>query len=751
MKKLLTVAFLIINFIQTYSQLNPENFILTDNGKCKIYDPNYIAGKTYTWNGEIKDNLADGGNVCMIYINDSLVETIEANFEKGVAQGTGYIKRDNKVITGSFVDGMIMGQGTIKDDQGYEYSGNLINGIGHGYGKITYNTGSTFEGLINNDLFWTGKYINLKDEVSYYYQQEKVEELPIFKAYTPELNKTLTEYFDENLDRCDKSVAQYFRKITYEAPNKPKGKIKDFFIDGNLMGEYECWYVDYTDDNLKFQKSGIVNYYYSDGTPYSIYEYNEKNSLCGESKWFHGNGNLKEIASYNEFGLLDGDRYIYDEYGNLTTAYYYDNGLLEDDGYFSIDENGFWTAHYPANFERDKENWELYDDLSYAYVLNDRLYIINEKDGVYSKNNFIGVDQNKNHTIYCSSVIDKVEDLTLCFDYLDNNNCAFFTITPKKIIIERIINGESNILYVAKNKIKKGYNDFYIANFNGYLTFYLNNNAVYECRTWEYTGAYGAIYVGGKASLLIDQFEAAIYFNDEESQGFNNFVANGGSKAIENNSSSWDASGSGFFISKDGYIATNYHVIEDASRIEIDYNENGEKQTYEARVVLSDKINDLAILEIADENFEGFETLPYELNYSVQDVGADVFTLGYPLADVLGDEIKYTNGAISSKTGIDGDITVYQISVPIQPGNSGGPLFNAQGNVVGITSSRLNKEMFESENVNYAIKLSYLKNLIDVLPKQIENNSVNKIKDLPITEKIKTLQDFIPIIHVKLK
>lgn len=749
MNKLLFIAFLFTNLIHSYSQLKPENFILTDDGKCKIYDPNYIAGKTYNWNGEIKDNLANGRDVCMIYIKDSLVETIEANFVNGVAQGAGNIKRDNSEITGSFVDGMIMGQGSIKDDLGYEYSGNLINGIGHGQGEITYNDGSTFEGLVKNNSFWTGKYINLKDEVSYYYQQEEVEELPVFKAYTPELNKALTEYFDENLNRCDKSVAQYFRKITYEAPNRPKGKIKDFFISGDLMGEYECWYINYTDDNLKFQKSGIVKYYYSDGTPYSVNEYNDKNSLCGESKWFHGNGNLKEIASYNEFGFLDGDNYVYDEYGNLTTAYYYNNGFLEDDGYFTIDESGLWTGRYPANFERDKENWELFEDLSYAYVLNDRLYIRNEKEGIYSKSKFIGIDHTTPHGIYCNAVIDKVEDFTLCFDYLDNNNCAFFTLTPKKIIIERIINGQSTILYAAKNKMQKGYNEFYIQNFEGYLTFYLNNVAVFECRTWEYTGAYGAIYVGGKANLLIDQFEASIFFSPEESEGFNNFVANGGSKAIENNSSTWDASGSGFFISNNGYIATNYHVIEDASIIQIDYNENSEKRTYEAKVVLSDKINDLAILEIADSKFEGFESLPYELNYSVQDVGSDVFTLGYPLADVLGDEIKYTNGAISSKTGIDGDITVYQISVPIQPGNSGGPLFNAQGNIVGITSSRLNKEMFESENVNYAIKLSYLKNLIDVLPKQLENKSENKIKDLPTTEKIKTLQDFIPIIHVK--
>ena len=119
------------------------------------------------------------------------------------------------------------------------------------------------------------------------------------------------------------------------------------------------------------------------------------------------------------------------------------------------------------------------------------------------------------------------------------------------------------------------------------------------------------------------------------------------------------------------------------------------------------------------------------------------------MVDVMGDEIKFTDGKISSKTGIEGDITVYQISVPIQPGNSGGPLFDVKGNLVGITSSALNKEYFNSENVNYAIKTSYLKNLIDVMPESITLPNNIEIYNKPLTEKIKLLSDFIPIIRVK--
>ncbi len=72
----------------------------------------------------------------------------------------------------------------------------------------------------------------------------------------------------------------------------------------------------------------------------------------------------------------------------------------------------------------------------------------------------------------------------------------------------------------------------------------------------------------------------------------------------------------------------------------------------------------------------------------------------------MGNEIKFTDGKISSKSGFQGDITTYQISVPIQPGNSGGPLFDEKGNLVGITSSGVNKQL--ADNANYAIKTSYL-------------------------------------------
>ena len=141
------------------------------------------------------------------------------------------------------------------------------------------------------------------------------------------------------------------------------------------------------------------------------------------------------------------------------------------------------------------------------------------------------------------------------------------------------------------------------------------------------------------------------------------------------------ASGTGFIISRDGYIATNNHVIAGSNRITVDMLKNDRVVQYEAEVVVTDAANDVAIIKIEDEAFTPFDKLPYTIESNIN-IGADVYTIGFPLNDVMGSNYKVTNGIISAKTGIDDDIRKYQITVPIQPGNSGGPLINKNGNIV---------------------------------------------------------------------
>ncbi len=110
----------------------------------------------------------------------------------------------------------------------------------------------------------------------------------------------------------------------------------------------------------------------------------------------------------------------------------------------------------------------------------------------------------------------------------------------------------------------------------------------------------------------------------------------------------------------------------------------------------------------------------------------------------MGDEIKLTNGIISSKSGFQGDVTSYQISAPIQPGNSGGPLFDSNGNVVGIVNAKLTG----AENASYAIKSSYLMNLIDLMPTPLVLQTKSSVAGKSMSEQVKTLKKFTYIIEI---
>lgn len=206
----------------------------------------------------------------------------------------------------------------------------------------------------------------------------------------------------------------------------------------------------------------------------------------------------------------------------------------------------------------------------------------------------------------------------------------------------------------------------------------------------------------------------------------------------ETEPTSW--SGSGFAL-KNGYIVTNYHVIDGAASISIKGIKGDFTKSYSATVIGSDKNNDLALLKINEPNFIGFGSLPYSISSTSAEVGEDIFVLGYPLTSTMGDEIKLTTGIISSKTGFQGDVSLYQISAPIQPGNSGGPLFDKKGNIIGVVSAK----HAGAENVGYAIKASYLRNLIESCVSSSSSiiPANNTVSTLPLTGKVKSEKNFV--------
>ena len=173
--------------------------------------------------------------------------------------------------------------------------------------------------------------------------------------------------------------------------------------------------------------------------------------------------------------------------------------------------------------------------------------------------------------------------------------------------------------------------------------------------------------------------------------------------------------GTGFFVSESGHLVSNWHVVRDAKAVKVRY----KQKILAAEIVRMDRERDLALLRV-----EGgpFPALPISSESSAR-LGEAAFTIGFPNVVVQGLEPKYTDGKISSLTGAQDDPQQYQISVQVQPGNSGGPLMDKSGYVVGVVDAKANDLRFLAasgslpQNVNYAIKASVLREFLEKDPK----------------------------------
>jgi len=173
------------------------------------------------------------------------------------------------------------------------------------------------------------------------------------------------------------------------------------------------------------------------------------------------------------------------------------------------------------------------------------------------------------------------------------------------------------------------------------------------------------------------------------------------------------SSGSGFFITADGYLVTNEHVAGEGAALRV----LTAAGILSARVVKVDKANDLALLK-ADGKFTA---LPVIASRGAR-LGATVATVGFPNTGLQGVAPKLAKGELASLAGAQDDARHFQISAPIQPGNSGGALVDERGNVIGVVVAKLSQQAALAttgtlaENVNYAVKSSYLLSFLESVP-----------------------------------
>lgn len=195
----------------------------------------------------------------------------------------------------------------------------------------------------------------------------------------------------------------------------------------------------------------------------------------------------------------------------------------------------------------------------------------------------------------------------------------------------------------------------------------------------------------------------------------------------------------GFLISTQGYILTNYHVINKADSV---YIQNEKYGSLKAVVVHSDKINDVSILKIITP--VKILSLPYAFTDAEADLAEDVYTLGFPR-----EEVVFGEGSISSLTGYKANPNAYQISVPVNPGNSGGPLLNNKGELIGMITG----VQTQASATTFAIKSAVLKEIVmdsvlDSLKLPIRLPKQNMLRNSGRVQQVRKLKECVFLISV---
>lgn len=196
------------------------------------------------------------------------------------------------------------------------------------------------------------------------------------------------------------------------------------------------------------------------------------------------------------------------------------------------------------------------------------------------------------------------------------------------------------------------------------------------------------------------------------------------------------STGAGFFINNQGHIVTNGHVVKDCRQI----NTLHQGSKVSTSLITNDPRNDLGLLKAS--------TRPTAIAYFRSGrgirAGEDILAFGYPLKSVLSDELKGAKGMINALSGLNNDTRFMQMSAPVQPGNSGGPLLDQAGNVVGVVTAKMNAIKMAKytgdipQNVNFALKASLVRDMLEVKDIDYETaSSKRELKTVDIFDKAK--------------
>jgi S1-C subfamily serine protease len=530
-----------------------------------------------------------------------------------------------------------------------------------------------------------------------------------------------------------------------------------FFTKSNAQTAYFDKYGKATEESSAYYKRELVTppstYRSSYSSNSSIYfegkiisasaSDESENVYSGLCKWYYKNGTIKQETNYSETGEREGISKEYYESGKLLKEINYIKGAPENNFYTEFDIDGNAVRVFFEDFENNNNEWDLYaSEESESSIKNGefKLKSLTQK----GTSRYINVDTDLSDfsietSIKFAKINGKYPVTGLLFGFKDWDNYWYFTITNERFSVGQIYEGIRNIKVnndFTGDISLTDYNKLKVITNGNRLLFSINGVVQYALNQPSLAGRnvgyvmYGKLVEAAFSELMIKEFSSGM-----------------GSKSAPSGSSNIKSTGTGVMIGKDGFITTNYHVVENNSSIEVDIYTDGVTKSYKAKVITVDKTNDLAIIKIDDTSFSPLSEIPYSVKTTnAIEVGATAYTIGYPLAlSGMGTEVKFTDGKISAKTGYDGALNSFQTSIPVQPGNSGGPIFNKNGELIGIVNAKISN----ADNVSYGIKASNLVSLIETIDGVSTPDNASTLQAKSLEDQIKVLSNYVVLIKIR--
>jgi len=531
---------------------------------------------------------------------------------------------------------------------------------------------------------------------------------------------------------------------TLQVKSQEHGTIMFFDKSGHATSEEQAYYyrqeTDTTGKYRSYYASNKKLYFVGKISKASTTDENQ-NVYSGNCYWYYRNGNQRALRNFNSNGQEIGTSKYYFESGKLQKEVEYELGALKHSWYTEFDENGNKSRIFEETFSNNNNDWDLYSsDKSHATLREGTLEL--EALNTRGTSRFINVPIESDYYLVEGKLslksLKENDKAGIIYGFKDWQNYHYFAVSKKAVFIGTVYEGLNSVdvdAMFCSSLNEQGDNTIKILNNGEKIYFSVNGEVQYSDKANQLYGNNFGFVLSGNSKVLIDNL-----IIKEVNGRLNNTSGDNSEVDVK-------SSGSGLVFSTNGHILTNYHVVDGAKHFEVEVGEGSERKTYKAELLQVDKTNDLAILKISDPQFIELKPIEYSFKESGQiEVGGSVFTLGYPLAlSGMGKEVKFTDGKISAKTGYEGALNSFQTSIPVQPGNSGGPVFNSQGQLIGI----INASVQNTDNVSYAIKLNYVTGLIDVLSVPVKIPEGNDLSKLVLEEKIKKLSKYIALIKIK--